>query len=108
MNRIKELRLKKGWLQSDLAQLLNARPQSISNYELGTRGLDIDTVLKLCDIFECTADYLLCRTDLPSAELTEEESALIAAFRRSDERARDMVRLALEPFREEGSEGKAI
>lgn len=108
MNRLRELRQAHEWKQSDLAAMLSTSVQSVSRYENEDRGLDVGLVHKLCDIFGCSADYLLCRTDLPSAELTEEESALIAAFRRCDERARDMVKLALEPFREEGSEGKAI
>ena len=108
MNRIKELRTKRGWLQADLAKLLNTKPQSVSRYELGERGLDVDTISQLCDIFGCTADYLLGRSELPNPELSEEEISLLLAYRRCDDRARDMVRLALDPFKEKESAGKAI
>ena len=65
-------------------------------------------ICKLCDIFGCSADYLLGRSELASPELSEEETRLLLAWRRCDSRARDMVRLALDPFVEEGSAEKAI
>jgi len=98
MNRIKELRLQNGWLQSDLATRLNTKPQTVSHYEKGDRGLDVETIFRLCDIFGVSADYLLGRAELPSPELSEEETELVLAFRRADDRSREMVRLALAPF----------
>ena len=98
MNRIRELRQEMGWLQSDLAQKLHIGKNTISRYETGERGLDVETILALCEIFGCTADYLLGRSLMPSPELNEEEAELVLAFRRGDARAREMVRLALAPF----------
>lgn len=98
MNRIKELRLQNGWLQSDLAARLNTKPQTVSHYEKGDRGLDVETIFKLCDIFGVTADYLLGRSTLHSSDLSAEETELVLAFRRADDRSREMVRLALAPF----------
>ena len=98
MNRIKELRQQNGWLQSDLATRLQTSRQTIGNYETGQRQLDPETILKLCEIFDVSADYLLGRAALPSPELSEEETELVLAFRRADDRSREMVRLALAPF----------
>lgn len=95
MNRIKELRLQNGWLQSDLAARLNTKPQTVSHYEKGDRGLDVETIFRLCDIFDVTADYLLGRSDVAQPALSDEEAQLVAAFRQADEDAKDMVRLAL-------------
>lgn len=95
MNRIRELRLQNGWRQEDLADRLNTKYQTVGHYETGRRGLDVETILKLCEIFGCSADYLLGRSDLPSPELSAEEWELVAAFRQADEDAKDMVRLAL-------------
>lgn len=108
MNRLKDLRLQKRMKQTDLAKLLNCSSTTISNYEVGLRDIDSATICRLCEIFGCTADYLLGRSAVQSAELTPEEEQLLTAFRRGDDRARDMVRLALEPFREEGSSAEAI
>lgn len=95
MNRIKELRQKNNWRQEDLAQRLHISYKAVGHYETGRRGLDVETIEKLCDIFDVTADYLLGRAALPSPELSEEETELVLAFRQADEDAKDMVRLAL-------------
>lgn len=108
MNKIKELRTEKKMKQDDLAALLKCSRTAISNYEVGLRDIDSETICRLCDIFGCTADYLLGRSELPSPEMSEEEISLLLAYRRCDDRARDMVRLALDPFKEKESAGKAI
>ena len=101
MNNLRAVRIEKNLKQGDLAKLLNCAPITISRYETGQRDIDSATLCKLCEIFGCTADYLLGRSSLPTAELSEEESRLLQAYRRGDDRARDMVRLALEPFVQE-------
>lgn len=98
MNRIKELRIQNGWRQQDLAARLNTNQQTVGRYETGVRGLDVETIFRLCEIFDVSADYLLGRAALPSPELSEEETELVLAFRRADDRSREMVRLALAPF----------
>lgn len=108
MNRIKELRLLNGWRQEDLAQKLNTKRQTVARYETGERGLDVDTILRLCDIFECSADYLLGRGPTGDLKLTLEEENIILALRRADGRAIEMVNVALAPFKEEGLSSKEI
>lgn len=98
MNRIKELRKEKKMKQTELGLLLNCTATAISNYETGYRSMDVETILALCEIFGCTADYLLGRSPMPSPELSEEETELILAFRSADDRSREIVRLTLGPF----------
>lgn len=101
MNKIRDLRAIRGLKQSDLAKMLNCSNTAISNYETGLRDVDSETICKLCEIFGCTADYLLGRSLLPTPEISAEEARLLQAYRRCDDRARDMVRLALAPFAQE-------
>lgn len=108
MNRLRELRIEKGWRQSDLAATLNMKPQTVSHYEKGDRDIDSATICRLCEIFDVTADYLLGRSALPKPELSDEETQLLLAWRRSDDRARAMVALALDPFREKDTESRAV
>lgn len=108
MNRIKDLRAKSGLKQSDIAKLLNCSPTTISNYEVGLRDIDSSTICRLCDIFGCTADYLLGRSELMTPELTDEEARFVRALRRCDDRALDMVQTALRPFAEDGAERSAM
>ena len=103
MNRIRDLRLQKGWRQEDLAQRLNTKRQTIARYETEKLGIDAGTICALCDIFGCTADYLLGRSLLPSADLTEDEAALLLAFRAADAHIRDGIRALLKPYAEEAA-----
>lgn len=101
VNNLRELRKAKNLRQQDLAAALNVAPITVSRYETGDRDIDSETICRLCEIFGCTADYLLGRSSLPSPDLSEEETRLLLAWRRGDDRARDMVRLALDPFVQE-------
>jgi len=114
MNRIRELRAEKGMKQSELAALLNCAPTAVSKWELEENGMDSRLIMRLCEIFDCSADYLLCRSDRKKEEpashpdeLSEGEYALIRAYRAADERARGMVDLALEPFMAPGEDRRA-
>jgi transcriptional regulator with XRE-family HTH domain len=103
MNRIRDLRLQKGWRQEDLAQRLNTKRQTVARYETEKLGIDAGTICALCDIFGCTADYLLGRSVLPAADLTEDEAALLLAFRAADAHIRDGIRALLKPYAEEAA-----
>lgn len=98
MNRMKEMRIQRGWGQKELADRMHCKPNTISRYENEQLGLDAKSISSLCDIFDCTADYLLCRSDIRSYNLSPQEIALLIAYRAADARAREMVDLALRPF----------
>lgn len=104
MNRICELRKQRGWRQEDLAQKMNVSRQAIGNYESEDRGLDVRNINRLCEIFGCSADYLLCRSELPGNDLTDEEQALVLAFRRADPNLQEAVRHILAPFIREATD----
>ena len=100
MNRIRELRMQYHMKQSDVAKLVNLSPTTISNYELGIREIDAPTICRLCEVFGCTADYLLGRSFVPSSELSVEEGALVAAWRKAPHEIRAIINTALAPYRE--------
>ena len=64
MNRLKELRLEKNKLQSDIAKILGVSDRAVGNYETGKRDMSPDTILKLAEYFNVSTDYLLGRTDI--------------------------------------------
>lgn len=92
MNRIKDLRLAAGMSQEDLGHRLNVGKGAVSRYELEQRQLDPATIHALCDLFGCTADYLLCRSDIKKPELTNDEFRLVEAFRAADPDLQDLIR----------------
>lgn len=101
MNRIRDLRAQRGWTQDDLAARLNLKRQAVGHYETGQRDIDSATIHRLCDIFGCSADYLLGRSPLPSPELTPEEEELLLSWRRATPEIRAIIDTALGPYRED-------
>lgn len=91
--------------QEDLARELNVARTAISKYERGELDLSSATILRLCDIFGCTADYLLGRTPLPSPDLTLEEENLLLSWRRATPEIRAIIDAALAPYKEEAAAG---
>ena len=107
MNRIRELRIERGWTQGHLARQLNTKPQSVSRYEAGERGLDVEMIDKLCEIFGVTADYLLGRSPIRSFELSEDEARLLDAYRALSPAGREFIRhsVALASLAHSGKNG---
>lgn len=58
MNRIKELRIKHGLSQGDLAKATGLTRQAISNYERGDREPKMETWQKLADFFNVSVPYI--------------------------------------------------
>lgn len=72
---IKELRMKKGWSQDDLAERMGMNRVNISNYETGKiKSVPSETLKKFADVFGVSADYLLGKTensDKPKSEFMQ-------------------------------------
>jgi transcriptional regulator with XRE-family HTH domain len=80
MNRIRDLRTSSGMSQAQLGAKIGCVGQTISKFENETRQLDPPTICALCDIFGCTADYLLGRSDVRRTSITPEQDAILRAF----------------------------
>ena len=57
--RLKNLRLKYYWNQSQLAKRAGVSTSMICSYEKSERYPSLDVLIKLSDIFCCSTDYLL-------------------------------------------------
>lgn len=62
--RLKELRIERNLNQSELANTLNISRQLISHWESGYREPNLEMLVKLCDFFDVSCDYILGRTNL--------------------------------------------
>lgn len=56
---LREGRIKKGLKQSDVANLVGVKANTLSNYENGVSEPDIDTFANLCEIYELDFSYVL-------------------------------------------------
>ena len=61
MKRLRELRENRGLTLDQVAAALNLRNQYVSNYELGKRKPDYETLKRFADFYNVTVDYLLER-----------------------------------------------
>lgn len=73
MNRIKKLREELGYTQQDLADRLQSSKSVIGLYESETRKPSMEILIKLSEIFSCSIDYLLCKTDIRNYDKDEQE-----------------------------------
>ena len=64
MNRIKILREEFNFTQQDLADRLECSKSVIVLYESETRKPSLEILLKLSEIFDCSIDYILCKTNI--------------------------------------------
>lgn len=62
--RLKQLRKELNMTQKELADKLGISRAAVGLYEQGKRNVDNDTLLKLSEIFNVSADYLLGNTDI--------------------------------------------
>ena len=59
---IRSLRIDLGYTQQQIADYLNVKQNTYSQYELGVLNYPIDALLKLADFYHVSVDYLLGRT----------------------------------------------
>ena len=61
--RIKELRLSHNLSLKEVAQIIGMSLMAYAHYEYGDRQPSIETINKLCDLYEVPSDYLIGRID---------------------------------------------
>ncbi len=91
MYRIKQLREERGLSQRALAQKIGASFKAVNFWENGKVEPSAKYICALSDVFECTCDYLLGRSDdlgniNVMRELSEEEKLLLGLYSKLDSR----------------------
>ena len=59
---IRSLRIDRGYTQKQIAEYLNVRQNTYSQYEIGVLNFQVDALEKLADFYGVSVDYLLGRT----------------------------------------------
>ena len=99
MNRIRELREANGWTQTQLGKRIGVAKTTITGYEREDRQPTPATICALCDLFGCTADYLLGRSASPLPVISPEDAAVLQAYHALPLEIRKAVDGLLEPYR---------
>lgn len=62
-SRLKNLREDADMTQAEVGAKLNISQRSYAHFEAGTRGIPIETLIALADLYKVNLDYLVERTD---------------------------------------------
>lgn len=62
--RLKQLRLKAGLTQAGIALKIGVSQQTYSNYESKCLSINVGTLLRLCDFYKVSADYILGKSEV--------------------------------------------
>ena len=76
MNRLKEIRERRGKTQKEVADFLGRTVATYANYETGRRDMDTDTLLVLAQYFDVTTDYILGRAREEELKSKESETTV--------------------------------
>ena len=63
-SRMKECRIARGMTQAQVAAYLGVAQPVYQRYEKGTFECNYEQLVRLCDLFDVSADFLLCRSDI--------------------------------------------
>ncbi|MPN48655.1 hypothetical protein SDC9_196266 [bioreactor metagenome] len=84
--RLYELRENANLKQIELAQKINLKSSAISKYEKGLTQPNIETLIKLSEIFSVSVDYLIGISDIPNPytaeNYTPKEANIIQKYRK--------------------------
>lgn len=61
--RLREIRMKRGFTQQAMANLLGISLNGYQKYEQAERSPSLDCLVQIADIFDISIDYLLCRDE---------------------------------------------
>ena len=91
--RIKQLRKKKGISQSELAEVIGVKNNTVSTWERGTRKPDFEALNLLSDYFEVSFEYILGSSDKEEARVkpTQEQLDSLALSALADETRRKIL-----------------
>jgi len=63
--RLNQIKLDRNLLQKDIAEAVGVHVRTYQKYEKNERIPDANTIIKLCNYFNVSADYLLGLSDNP-------------------------------------------
>lgn len=93
--RLQAMRSARGINQEELARKANLQPTAVSHFETGSRKPSFDNLRRLADALDTTVDYLMGRTNEPTAALPEGDQ-MFRHFQRLTDEDRETARNLVE------------
>ena len=95
IERLRSARLNSNLKQSDVAELLGVKSNTISNWENGKSNPDIDSLVELCKIYNISCSSILeeaySSQIVHSLSVSGLEKEIIIAYRKADEIGKAVV-----------------
>ena len=101
-HKLKELRISRGWRQSEVADKVGLSRPAISNIESGKRALTLSTLKRFCEVYEIDISYFGIETNAynETVDLTTRIEALFNSDQlteqEKDELYRNIMKLYLD------------
>ena len=64
--RIRDIRIDRGLTQAQVAEILNVKQNTYSQYECGTRTIPIESLIVLANFYDTSIDYIVNNSNDPS------------------------------------------
>lgn len=93
--------------QDQLGEKIGLSAMAISHYERESRFMKPTDICAFCDLFNVTADYLLCRSNAPRPTVSNSDTALLHAYHAAPLEIRRIVDAALASYMETGKTEEA-
>ena len=95
--RLRKARIKKGFSQNDLADMVGVSHSSICEYEKNIHYPDFDALAKIAQVLEVDMDYLILGKELAYREIySESDKEFIAKYRLLPEETQEYVSQLIE------------
>ena len=83
-----QFRKEAGYTQQEVADCIGISRAALAYYEKGERGLDVETLYKLCSIYNVSIDYLFGLKETPEPQMSYEETSSLKEIGLSEESMR--------------------
>lgn len=100
-NRLRAARKRSGYTQKQLAEMIGAKHNSVSNWENGLNMPDPATIEYICDTLSVTPNYLFLGEEIPAilrGDFSSEEIGLLTKYRRLDISSKGAVDLLIDYY----------
>ncbi len=87
---LKELRTKKGLMQTEVAELLGIKSQTYNGYENGRTEPNLETLVRLSFLFDCPLDVMLQKFNFVGTK--EEQAKVFEAYKKELEELQEVAK----------------